>query len=176
MILLGITGQKQSGKDTVLKCIRELLPHKAILQRNFADALKQEVALACGVTLDFINENKDLFRPILQWWGTEFRRNLFGEDYWIKKWLVEVHRASLKSPYLLVCTDVRFLNEAQAIRNLDGILWRVYRTSNALDTHKSETELLNIDVSGIIYNVSTLENLREKTKNLLIKHGIYTTK
>ena len=76
----------------------------------------------------------------------------------------------------MVCTDVRFLNEAQAIRNLDGILWRVYRTSNALDTHKSETELLNIDVSGIIYNVSTLENLREKTKNLLIKHGIYTTK
>lgn len=175
MFLLGITGLKQSGKDTVLECVRELLPGKLIVQRNFADALKLEVAVACGVTVDFINENKELFRPILQWWGTEFRRKLFGDDYWIKKWMVAISQIVV-DPYLLVCTDVRFLNEAAKVRELSGLLWRVENNKYNTDTHPSETEQSRIRADDFVHNTSTLEQLKQNTKTLLIKHGLLTTK
>lgn len=176
MFLLGITGLKQSGKDTVLKCIRELLPGKLIVQRNFADALKLEVAIACGVDVDFINEHKSHFRLIMQGYGSDFRRQLCGDDYWINKWMIAVQQ-TVANPYLLVCTDVRFLNEAAKVRELGGILWRVMRTQDAYDDiHISETEQCNIAVDSTIYNVSTLDNLKQNTKTLLIKHGLLTTK
>lgn len=175
MILLGITGQKQSGKDTVLKCIRELLPSKAILQRNFADALKLEVALGCNVDVDFVNEHKENFRLILQGWGTDFRRRLFGDDYWIKKWMIAMSR-TVTNPFMVVCTDVRFLNEAEAIRNLGGILWRVNRTNSDRlpDLHQSEVELNGIETDSVLFNNYTVENLKTETNKLLIKHGIRT--
>jgi len=171
MFLLGITGLKQSGKDTVLKCIRELLPGKLIVQRNFADALKLEVAIACGVDIDFINDNKPHFRLILQGWGSDFRRQLCGDDYWINRWMIAVQQ-TVANPYLLVCTDVRFLNEASKVRELGGILWRVDRVEWNSDTHASEVEQASIKVDDTLHNTSTLEQLKQNTKTLLIKHGL----
>lgn len=175
MFLLGITGLKQSGKDTVLKCIRELLPGKLIVQRNFADALKLEVALACGVDVDFINEHKSHFRLIMQGYGSDFRRQLCGDDYWINKWMIAVQQ-TVANPYLLVCTDVRFLNEAAKVRELGGILWRVERDAHTNDMHVSEQEQQNIKVDSTVVNYQcTLGQLKQNTKTLLIKHGLLTT-
>lgn len=66
-------------------------------------------------------------RQILQWWGTEYRRRQ-DPQYWIKfathrmLWVLDVNR----TPGLVV-TDVRFENEAAAIRKLGGVIWQVQR-------------------------------------------------
>lgn len=175
MHLLGLTGLKQSGKDTVLKCIRELMPNKLITRVNFADTLKAEVANACGVEVDYIDANKEHFRLILQGWGTDFRRQLYGEDYWLIRWANSVNRL-VPTPHILVVTDVRFLNEAGLVRTLNGIVWRVVRAHVTSDLHQSETEQNSIKVDATIINSSSLDNLKQQTKTLLEQHGLHTTK
>lgn len=60
---------------------------------------------------------------LLQWWGTEYRRKYFGEDYWVKK-LAESIPANLD---IAMVTDVRFLNEAQYITARAGYTVKIER-------------------------------------------------
>ena len=67
-MIIGISGKKRSGKDTIFKLIKELngiLP----LRAAFGDQIKEEVADITGVDVDHIEENKEHFRQMLQWWG-----------------------------------------------------------------------------------------------------------
>lgn len=169
MYLLGIMGIQGSGKDTLCKEMQHLCaPHK-VVRLAFADALKEEVARACGVTVDFINEHKTNFRLIMQGWGTEFRRQMFGEEYWIKQWMVRANSISMsKNTYLMIVTDVRFFNEAKLIKDLGGRLIRIYRNSaNAEHTHQSETEMQNIQPDFTINNHGNIEELQNNTIILL---------
>lgn len=85
---------------------------------------------------------------LLQWWGTEFRRNNFGEDYWVKKTFASIP-ANLD---IALITDVRFPNEAEAIESKGGYTVNVKRLrddgtqyhdpSRPID-HISETALDN---------------------------------
>ena len=45
----------------------------------------------------------------------------------------------------LIITDVRFPNEAELVRELDGVLIRVERDTGLDDTHDSETALDDYD-------------------------------
>ena len=137
MILIGISGKKRSGKDTLATAIKvhtTLLIHKIA----FADALKKEVAAALGITVQELERDKDFYRPILQWWGTDYRRKKFGEDYWT----IQFAKAFLKSEAdMVIAPDVRFPNEAGLIRQSGGILIRVEREGLPTDVHESETAL-----------------------------------
>ena len=165
MKIIAFTGYKKSGKDAAAKQLSQILLPATIKHVNFADALKQEVAVACGTTLDYINTNKDVFRTILQWWGTDFRRNLVSEHYWTVRWLRILNEMSSLPDYLL-CTDVRFANEAFVVRSLGGIIIRVQRPDIQSDGHASETEQLVLHAEFTVNNDGTLDDLKEKLKNL----------
>ena len=60
---------------------------------------------------------------LLQWWGTEFRRQHFGHDYWVKKIFASIP-ANLD---IALISDVRFVNEAEAIKQLGGYTINVQR-------------------------------------------------
>jgi dephospho-CoA kinase len=171
MYLLGITGIKQSGKDTLCEHLQKLLAPNKIVRLAFADEVYREVAMACGVTIEFIKENKPLFRTMLQWWGTDFRRKLFGDEYWIKKWMIAANRESMsRNTYCLVVTDVRFLNEAKLIKDLGGKLIRIYRSDAVSnDQHQSEIELQDIKPDYIIHNQYDIPQLHQNTVALLNK-------
>ena len=161
MFILGICGYKKSGKDEVCNVlIRHLLP-KSVLRVGFADALKEEVAKACGVTVQFIEDNKENFRLILQGYGTDFRRNLHGEDYWTLKLLHKLNKLP-ESTHLVIVPDVRFHNEASVIIAAGGVIWRVVRPTGDghLDTHVSETNIMNLPFSEQIENSWNLEGLK----------------
>ena len=68
--------------------------------------------------LDFINTNKLALRPLLQWWGTEFRR---GQDvnYWLNQWSNKVQAAMSRGQQVVV-DDARFDNELDRILELGG--------------------------------------------------------
>jgi hypothetical protein len=83
---------------------------------------------------------------LLQWWGTEFRRTHYGSDYWVNKLFASIP-ANLD---MALVSDVRFANEADAIKQRGGYTVRVKRLSQdgsqffAQDRpsdHPSETEL-----------------------------------
>lgn len=55
--------------------------------------------------------------PLLQWWGTDFRRKNFGANYWVDKTVAQIAR---ETPDVALVTDTRFPNEAQAVKDLGG--------------------------------------------------------
>lgn len=165
MYLIGLAGKKESGKTTTANYIRDLIlnvnPEAEIHILNFADPLKEEVAKACEVTVDFIEKNKPKFRTILQWWGTEFRREMFGSDYWVEKFLTKVK--TLNNNAIVIVGDIRFLNEVNTIRYVGGKLWKLTRKSSNTnqDSHKSETELDSVVFwDAVIDNSQSLGYLR----------------
>jgi len=66
-------------------------------------------------------------------------------------------------PEGIVFSDVRFLNEAEAIREAGGVIWRVTRPgiadSGGVANHPSEVEQDKINPDLIIANVGTLADL-----------------
>jgi len=183
MKLFGIHGKKQSGKDETYKAIKSFYELKGckVERIAFADSLKEEVAKACGVSLQFIEEHKDNFRLILQGWGTDFRRKLHNDNYWIIKTL---NKIIVSNADVIVIPDVRFKNEYDAIAHSDGKLWKVVRKSYELgghkeipsyskpDTHASECDLddvtswdVQIDNSGTLTQLEKEVHLKLKLHN-----------
>lgn len=171
MILIGISGRKESGKDTVYLFIKELLGETGIIQLAFANELKYEVAEACGLSINSIEINKKALRPLLQAWGTDFKRNLVDKDYWVKKIAAKINRIPITTK-VVVITDVRFHNEASFIRDVKGFVIRVNRPSDNKDTHISETELYDYQFDYTINNTGTLKDLKARTKEFLVANKI----
>jgi len=167
--LIGITGKKQSGKDSVSTFIHEVLSTRYDFTRiGFADELKIEASVLLGISVPHLNRIKNIpeIRQLLQRLGTEKRSvNL---DYWIKK--LEAKIPAGRDNLVICIPDVRYLNEAAWIKSRGGILIRVERMSTDAsgnyifrddgDTHSSEVEQDKIDVTCTIRNTSTLTKLR----------------
>lgn len=150
-------------------------------------------------------------RKLLQLLGTECGRNIIHPNIWINalfadyKWPYKIDRAIthgkipreevlLKSLPNWIITDVRFPNEAKAIKDRNEILIRTNRYkeySNELycqggkqspdwngieelpSTHESETALDNYQgFDYVIDNNGTIEELVDKVKEILIKEKI----
>lgn len=72
-------------------------------------------------------------------------------------------------PYWII-PDVRFINEAKAIKERRGILIRVNRGNTSTDNHISETELDNyLDFDATIDNRGSIDELIVSVKNILQK-------
>jgi hypothetical protein len=166
MRLIAFTGYKQSGKDTAASVLIEHLHPQPCYQVNFADALKEEVAHACGVSIGYINAHKTAFRTMLQWWGTDFRRQLHDEQYWIAKWVARAARVPANARYLFA-TDVRFINEAAIVHDAGGTIVRIVRPGLVSDGHASETEQDKILADHAIINEGTRQDLLQKLKQEL---------
>jgi hypothetical protein len=137
------------------------------------------------------------YRELLQILGTNLLRNQLHENIWINA-LFSKYKCSSKDKECSsinsincnyynceisglpnwIITDVRFLNELNAIKERNGITIRVNRLSNYnneklyISEHLSETSLDNANFDYIINNNSTIENLIIKVKEILIKEKI----
>ena len=167
-MIIGISGKKRSGKDTIYELIRGLngiRPRRAA----FGDQIKEEVAGVTGVDVDHIEEHKERFRPMLQWWGTDFRRHYNGESYWLDK--MQSKMQAIRGREVLVITDVRYPNEAELVKKAGGIMIRVERETGLEDTHSSENLLDNFE--GFDYrlnNNGTLFDLGEKVARIVAQY------
>jgi hypothetical protein len=171
MLIIGASGKKRHGKDSLFETIASA-SNQRVHRFAFADALKKEVCAACGVTLEELNANKELYRHLLQAWGT-WRREHDGPEYWVKQL-----DNKLKSPWartnvdIAVITDVRYPNEAELVKARGGIMVRVNRPNltsldlNA-DMHMSETALDSWNFDYVIQNNGTLDEFQSKVADLL---------
>lgn len=164
--IIGISGKKRHGKDTVGQIIQNLRPNAVRIA--YADALKREVAImvskyqnaldhTTGIDVAKVDKlikqmnddtidpktgvaMKEKFRLILQWWGTEFRRQMFTDSYWRDRLAEQLEQ--LSPDKLAIITDVRFPDEADQVKEMGGILIRVNRPGiNDQSNHPSETAL-----------------------------------
>lgn len=172
MLIIGIGHKKHSGKDTLAEFIAEeldrcsiIVPHSIL---RFADQLKIEVTNVCRVPLFELEENKDVFRPMLQWWGTEFRRKYQGNDnYWVEKLAKRIEKSEHKSAVYLV-TDVRFPNEFEWVKSKGGKLIKIERPGTSTDNHASETALDGYTGwDMIVQNDGSKEQLLHKAKGIV---------
>ena len=105
---------------------------------------------------------------LLQWWGTDFRRALFGDEYWLARWGEKAFRHAR-----VVVPDCRFLNEVDIIRDNGGEYWRVWSDTkhatdndNRSDEHPSEVELRGVSPDAYIANSYSLDQLFEQVDAL----------
>ena len=161
-IVIGLVGKAGSGKDTVFSLLHAMVPDKEFVRLAFGDEVKKEVADRHEIPVQVIEENKAVFRVILQKWGTDYRR-VQHEGYWIDK--VKTQIDFLRDNVdVVVITDVRFMNEVDYIKNkCKGVIIRVIGKHNRLlhSTHRSETELDKLTPDWNLPNDKGLPELSE---------------
>jgi hypothetical protein len=133
------------------------------------------------------------YREFLQKLGTEAMRDGLHTNVWVNalfadykaKWVptgdsVAKEDVSLEKEYPnWIITDMRFPNEKEAVEEREGITIRVVRPVHALSQenhcgllHPSETSLDSAEFDYTIVNDSTIEDLVEKVREILIKEEI----
>jgi|ERR1051326_8155979 len=142
---IGISGKQRSGKDTAANNMAKIDPrYKRI---GFADELKKLAAGIVGKPEDyyFHEDNKVRDRKYLIDLGLTMRR--YDADFWVKKVL-----AKLRPGTFFVVTDVRFINEAEALKKAGFLLVRLSPSNDTILSrggeildNESETELDDYD-------------------------------
>jgi len=101
-------------------------------------------------------------RALLQWIGTAFR-NQVSKDFWIDAWRNKVNRHRATGARV-VCTDVRYANERQAVRDIGGVLFYVDRPGLAAnDQHASENDFGDeTEYDFVFTNDQGIEQLQDR--------------
>ena len=168
-MIIGLIGFAQVGKSTAAKH----LEGRGFVRINMKDALVAELRKNFPLLLSALSEiyhltEDELFeqkplamRSLMRNYGTEVRRG-DNTNYWTTQWRLKCSEA-YRAGESVVVDDVRFLNEAEAVRQQGGILIRLTRPDIATGgDHASETEQLEIVADhtiecppgehGILYN------------------------
>lgn len=176
-LIIGLAGKAGSGKDTVADRWSTTAPFGRV---PFTEPLKDAMRVIFGLTQAqlYTEEGKnavDKFwdaspRELLQKFGTDCCRQSFRDDIWVRS--AERRIAGLPFDNIVI-TDVRFINEAEAIKSWDGYLVKVDRPGYSRLTeeqqqHESETALDDwAEWDAVISNEGSLEELVEKASEVL---------
>lgn len=105
-------------------------------------------------------------RNLMQYFGTDIIRNNLGEDVWVNA-CINCVNINKKHGTPTIITDVRFPNEAKAIKDNNGILIKVVRNNEIDNNHESEK--IDFDADITIINNGSLENLFNNVKEIIDK-------
>jgi dephospho-CoA kinase len=171
-MIVGFCGFKGSGKTTAAKYLISNGWEKVSFKDGLIEEMKEHLPDALGalsslyaVTTDELFTLKPkVMRELMQNFGTELRR-AENKDYWVERWL-----DSVQGKNRVVVDDVRFLNEAEAVKKNGGIIIRVECTDILTGgEHPSERENLLIkedfsitvdrgDISTLLRSVDKILN------------------
>jgi hypothetical protein len=180
--LIGIAGAKGSGKDAAADRLVDKYQYQKI---SFADPLKAACKIIFHLSeAQLYGDRKEIVdarwnktpREIMQTLGTEVVRNL-GKDTWIKSAQIKIEKLhwekTLGADHIdlnIVIPDVRFLNEAEFIKETGGLLVYINRETvlNKFSEHSSETELSTFNgFDFTINNNSSLADLYKSIDNII---------
>ncbi len=141
-MIIGFAGRAGSGKTTAARMLEEEI---GFVRLPFAAPLKA-MAAALGLTLrETAGDLKETPctmlcgktpRQFMQMLGTEFGREMIGQDLWVEAWKRSAARArhdamseqcTTRPDMHIVVDDVRFSNEVAAIEALGGVVVRIDR-------------------------------------------------
>lgn len=106
-------------------------------------------------------------RQIMQWWGTEYRRSQ-SESYWIDRAIKRMGSLLIRRQSVVV-TDVRFANEAEALRSMGGAIWQVQRPGlqPVEGRHASAVTGDEFAPDKIVFNAGDLQHLQSLVEVML---------
>jgi len=165
-MIIGLTGYAQSGKDTVASILVENYGYQRVA---FADPIR-DLLYATNPMLkegyrvkglvdvygwDRVKVDYPEARRLLQDLGVGARKT-FGDMFWVKQALRQVNP---EGNYVI--TDVRYPNEAKAIREYSSSqIWRVRRLGiDPVNSHESESAMDGEKVDQIFVNNGTIDEL-----------------
>ena len=165
-MIIGLTGYAQSGKDTVASILVENYGYQRVA---FADPIR-DLLYATNPILkegyrvkglvdvygwDRVKVDYPEARRLLQDLGVGARKT-FGDMFWVKQALRQVNP---EGNYVI--TDVRYPNEAKAIREYGSSqIWRVRRLGvDPVNSHESESAMDGEKVDQIFVNNGTIDDL-----------------
>jgi hypothetical protein len=177
--LIGLSGYARSGKDTVASY---LIENHEYTKMAFADPIRESLIrlnpivevkgmggympLATAVRFlgwETLKSDCPDVRKLLQRMGTEVGREMFGKDLWVEQAFKQIPEGSS-----VVFSDVRYRNEADAIKQSGGEVWRIERPGvNAANDHTSEHDLDGYEFDHRIMNYGPVEDLYKVVTTIL---------
>ena len=190
-MLIGVTGKKRSGKDT----LAQALIGAGFVRVAFADPIRalayaldplvwveadEQYLLPPAVRflgrgsshrlawlVDVVGweaaKNTREVRRTLQRLGADAGRAVLGESVWLDLGMT----AALRHPDVVI-TDVRFPDEADAVRTAGGLVVRVTRPGvTSTDTHATETAMDGYPVDVELINDTTIDALHAAALTLI---------
>lgn len=177
-MIIGVAGYARAGKDTVADYLVE---KHGFVKMSFAEPIKEAliklnpsiqvmpnlyVPLSYAVRTwgwDLLKDISADVRPLLQRMGTEVAREMFGQNFWVD---LAMSKASAQDK--VVISDVRYVNEANAIRS-HGTVWRVERKGvGPANDHPSEHDLDDYSFDSVLTNNSSVEELYQSIDAALL--------
>lgn len=185
---VALIGKARAGKDSVARILQE---HAGYTRLAFADKLK-EAALRVNPLVqtdpDFhsggverladlvrdgggweVAKESDDVRRFLQNYGQTVRE--MDPKFWVRPVVTQILNGTAWNMPAVV-TDVRYMNEVRALRDLGAVVVRVERQGAGLAgdaaKHSSETELDDVQPDAVIRNSSNLADLERAVRASLI--------
>ncbi len=172
MSLVGFAGLKNSGKNAAA----EVLKADGYVEVKFAGALKEmlraylryinvdSVEIERMIDGDMKEEPSTYFggktpREAMQTLGTEWGRDLIHPNIWTNSFLRHAGKFAK-----VVCTDVRFPNEVELIKRVNGTVVLIERPDGVQDSfadHSSETLVGTLLWDQHILNDGSLEDFQK---------------
>lgn len=202
--LILVSGKKRAGKDTAAHIIKQLLPSTKLMA--FASPLKNIMATTFNIPIIKLEDWKNKgatclhgvppedqedtsfpmqsYRNILQRFGTEAMKEVFGVDVWSELAVKQINRY-FEFTDTVVITDWRFPEEYAYVYSafsedeehlgntfdrlmIDLVSVRIERDGLDLsDDHSSEVQLDGFKFDHVISNNGTLLELTNKLKEIL---------
>jgi hypothetical protein len=178
---IGIIGKARSGKDTAaLYFVRK----HAYTRLAFADPLKEMTlsinplvptgygvhvrldALIRDVGWEYAKDNYPEVRRLLQHTGQSIREH--DDNYWVNAMDRKLDTAEAWNLPVVVA-DVRYPNEAEALRARGFTLVRIVRPERLngdAALHSSETALNAFEADHVVYNTAGIEDLYTRLADL----------
>lgn len=189
MPLYGMGGLLRSGKDTISDRLVEKHGyvklgmsdplHQAMMTLdpivgkkviNLSDASMKKDLLEVVEEVSYVDATEELgytkakeiypeYRRLLQAFGTDVMRNMFGENVWVDLAAQRIEELREEGKENIVITGIRYPNELRMLVNLGGQSIWVDRTSSVASTHSSETSVHPSQFDSVLDNTGTLEDL-----------------
>ncbi len=167
--VVGFAGKMGSGKTTAA---RHLIEQHGFERVRFAGPLKN-MMYALGLSeaevdgalkespCDLLGGKTPRFA--MQTIGTEWGRQIIDDRLWIRAWRRAVEKTTPGA--WIVADDVRYANEAAAIRDMGGVLIRIDRAavSRAAPSHSSEE--IGFDCDFAFSNDGSVEHFKQQVEN-----------
>jgi hypothetical protein len=157
-VIVGLAGAAGVGKTTLAKALEA----RGFAVIAFADPIYEAVAAIVGMPVEALQQRSIKEAPLewlgrsprhlMQTLGTEWGRESISQTIWID---IAMHRAQHHQH--VVIPDVRFDNEARAIRAYGGRVWRLRRDNyrpleKSCSNHSSEAGVSDHLVDLVIDN------------------------
>lgn len=164
-MLIGISGPAGAGKTTMAN---HLAKAHGFVRISLADPIRDMVRVLVPDLRDLPKErntpllNDHSPRYAMQTLGTEWGREIMGEDFWCQVWR---ERYANLGPHRCVVDDVRYENEAAMIRGLGGRVIGITGRSAGIGTsHSSEKGVVS---DMVFHNVGSEDDMLGWTSYVL---------